>query len=313
MRRAFLALAAASLTFGSYWLLNPAQVDAVAVGPTGDAFLQAKTCQSGTFPNQFSYPDPTFPPPPAVATNVLVVNPGETITCRVRVNGGSTGATNVGLLEQMAPSGKFVSTNLALAPANTSCQTPAVGSSGNINCTIPAIGQFQPATLDFVFQIDPNGPCGTQFNNVTITDGTNAPNEGTDTATSTVVVDCNKPSPGSGLTCTIDASGASSGQAIRGTEGDDVICGSPYNDSIQGLGGNDVIFGGGGDDSINAGAGNDTVFGGAGNDTIRGGDGNDTLNGNEGNDVLVGDLGTDTINGGPDTDTCSGEALAGCP
>jgi Ca2+-binding RTX toxin-like protein len=203
----------------------------------------------------------------------------------------------------MGPVGRFVSVNLGLAPANTSCQTPAVGSNGNIGCTIPAIGAFQPGTIDFVFQIDPNGNCAPTTNTVTLTDGSTAPNEAPDSATSTIVVDCNQPSPGSGLTCTIDYRNATSGQAIRGTDGDDVICGSPYNDAIQGLGGNDVIFGGGGDDSINGGAGNDRIFGGLGNDTIRGADGNDELNGNDGTDITVGDAGTDT---------CSGETQQSC-
>ncbi|GAA3309471.1 hypothetical protein GCM10020219_013020 [Nonomuraea dietziae] len=98
--------------------------------------------------------------------------------------------------------------------------------------------------------------------------------------------------------CTIDRRTATSGQAIIGTSGADVICGSPFADRITALGGDDVILPFAGNDQVAAGAGNDTVFGGNGADDISGDAGNDTLDGEAGNDRILGGPGTDTANGG---------------
>lgn len=112
--------------------------------------------------------------------------------------------------------------------------------------------------------------------------------------------------------CTIDRRTATSGQAIIGTSGADVICGSPFADRITALGGDDVILPFAGNDQVAAGAGNDTVFGGNGADDISGDAGNYTIDGEAGNDRILGGPGTDTANGGPGTDSCLAETTTSC-
>jgi Ca2+-binding RTX toxin-like protein len=94
--------------------------------------------------------------------------------------------------------------------------------------------------------------------------------------------------------------------AMRATQGNDVLTGTNGNDVINGLAGNDTIDGGAGNDTIDGGAGNDIVDGGAGNDTIGGGFGNDIVDGGDGNDTIHGGAGNDTIAGGSGNDIISG-------
>ncbi|OLU36004.1 hypothetical protein BVH06_00630 [Pseudomonas sp. PA27(2017)] len=126
-------------------------------------------------------------------------------------------------------------------------------------------------------------------------------------------------------------------QALRSTDGDDVIYGFSGNDiingglgndSLIGVGGSDVIHGNEGDDTLQGAEGNDQLFGDAGddlinassgNDLVYGGDGNDTLNGDEGDDQLFGEAGDDILTGngvldggtGNDTIQGSGHLIGG--
>ncbi|MCZ4305543.1 hypothetical protein O4G98_12435 [Zoogloeaceae bacterium G21618-S1] len=103
--------------------------------------------------------------------------------------------------------------------------------------------------------------------------------------------------------------------ALRGTDGSDVIHAGPGNDQVYGDDGNDLLDGGqgndrlwgnAGDDAIAGGDGNDRLHGGAGNDRMRGDDGKDRLYGGAGNDVLWGGNGNDRLDGGRGNDVLVG-------
>ncbi len=108
----------------------------------------------------------------------------------------------------------------------------------------------------------------------------------------------------------IDGDVSTSGMAISGSSGNDVIIGTDYDDTIDGGGGNDVIYGDAsdnavGNDYIVGGDGNDVIYGDdpdtplvGGNDVLIGGDGIDDLYGRAGADVLVGDI-VNTESGNP--------------
>jgi len=83
---------------------------------------------------------------------------------------------------------------------------------------------------------------------------------------------------------TLDASALSTGIALAGGAGDDIL--------VSGSG-DSYLGGGDGDDDLTGGAGNDTLDGGAGNDVMHGGDGNDIFI-YWGSDTPAGD----TIDGG---------------
>ena len=73
--------------------------------------------------------------------------------------------------------------------------------------------------------------------------------------------------------------GASNGDVLRGTSGDDII---------NGLAGDDTIYGEDGNDELNGGEGADLIYGGAGNDRIDGGEGwGDALYGDDGHDRVT--------------------------
>ncbi|CAG0959908.1 RTX-I toxin determinant A from serotypes 1/9 [Methylophilaceae bacterium] len=85
------------------------------------------------------------------------------------------------------------------------------------------------------------------------------------------------------------------GNAINGTDADEILLGGGTNDILRGGGGDDVLIGGNGNDQLFGGSGNDRLEGGAGNDTLDGGAGNDILIGGTGNDTLTGGLGADVF------------------
>ena len=89
--------------------------------------------------------------------------------------------------------------------------------------------------------------------------------------------------------------GTAGSDALRGTDGHDVICGFAGDDTLIGLDKRDVLLGGAGDDSLRAGNGRDQIFGGTGSDSLYGGDGSDRLNGNDGYDTCAGGLGHDRL------------------
>jgi 2',3'-cyclic-nucleotide 2'-phosphodiesterase (5'-nucleotidase family) len=88
-----------------------------------------------------------------------------------------------------------------------------------------------------------------------------------------------------------------SGRALTGKNGRDVIRGTNADDDITGLAGQDKLIGL---------AGNDVVNGGEGGDRLRGNDGNDSLNGSTGKDKLLGGKGKDTLLGGGGKDLLVG-------
>lgn len=85
-------------------------------------------------------------------------------------------------------------------------------------------------------------------------------------------------------------------EGFHGTVGDDVIDASAATGGvlIDGSDGHDEIFGGVGDD---------TLFGGDGDDRMHGGDGADIMEGGSGDDLIVSEDGDDTVDGGAGNDT----------
>ncbi|MDQ0422384.1 Ca2+-binding RTX toxin-like protein [Peteryoungia aggregata LMG 23059] len=115
----------------------------------------------------------------------------------------------------------------------------------------------------------------------------------------------------------VDTTGTSGADILKGGTRDDVIYGYGGADKIWAGAGDDRIVGGtgadtlrgeDGDDTIWAGAGNDKVVGGAGADTITGDDGQDTVYGGDGNDVIKGGDGDDILKGEAGDDALKGEA-----
>ncbi len=96
------------------------------------------------------------------------------------------------------------------------------------------------------------------------------------------------------------------GEAVVGTDGDDVIVGSDADDGLAGGGGDDTIYGAGGDDAIEGNTGDDGLYGGGGDDLLDGGEGNDLLDGGEGDDLLDGGTGNDVLIGGEGLDELRG-------
>lgn len=96
------------------------------------------------------------------------------------------------------------------------------------------------------------------------------------------------------------------GQALNGTDGDNVLTGNSGNDTIDAGRGNDQVIGGEGHDSIAGMGGNDTIDGGMGHDTLKGGRENDLIDGGLGDDSIVGQRNGDTISGGEGNDKLKG-------
>jgi Ca2+-binding RTX toxin-like protein len=102
----------------------------------------------------------------------------------------------------------------------------------------------------------------------------------------------------------------------KGTSCDDVIIGCPMTtttgtgcstgDTLRGLEGNDVLQGSIGDDSLYGDEGDDELTGADGNDKLYGGPDNDVLLAGIGNDLLVGDKGNDELYAGPGDDVLIG-------
>ena len=90
--------------------------------------------------------------------------------------------------------------------------------------------------------------------------------------------------------------------AVRGTDGNDLIKSGAGNDRIYSGAGDDKIYAGDGNDYVDAGSGNDIVYAGTGNDTVLGGTGADKIFGEDGNDWLDGGADNDFIDGGTGND-----------
>ena len=110
--------------------------------------------------------------------------------------------------------------------------------------------------------------------------------------------------------------GATPGETITGTNGDDFLVGTIGDDTINalagadnvfGLDGADIINGGSGFDNLDGGSGADTIDGGSEDDQLTGGDGNDVMLGQAGGDVLLGDSGDDQLSGGSGEDSLTGD------
>jgi Ca2+-binding RTX toxin-like protein len=87
--------------------------------------------------------------------------------------------------------------------------------------------------------------------------------------------------------------GCSTGDTLRGLEGNDVL---------QGSIGDDSLYGDKGDDELTGADGNDKLYGGSHNDVLMAGIGSDLLIGDEGNDELYAGPGDDILIGGPGAD-----------
>lgn len=75
----------------------------------------------------------------------------------------------------------------------------------------------------------------------------------------------------------IDASLASTGVRLTGTEAGNLLIGGSHDDTIAGAGGADTLIGNGGTDVIDGAGGNDRLIWMGGNDTLTGGTGNDVF------------------------------------
>jgi Ca2+-binding RTX toxin-like protein len=82
---------------------------------------------------------------------------------------------------------------------------------------------------------------------------------------------------------------------LIGGNGSDELYGGTGDDELDGGNGSDVLDGGTGDDELFGGNGKDELFGGAGDDKLDGGNGKDELKGGAGNDILTGGTGDDTF------------------
>uniref|UniRef100_UPI00155ADF84 putative Ig domain-containing protein n=1 Tax=Myxosarcina sp. GI1 TaxID=1541065 RepID=UPI00155ADF84 len=111
--------------------------------------------------------------------------------------------------------------------------------------------------------------------------------------------------------------GNNSGEATKGSSGDDIVKGLENKDIIFGRGGNDLINGNGdkdrlhgndGSDELSGGDEADYLSGGTEGDLLSGGNGNDFLVGLEGNDTLLGGAGIDVLFGGEGNDYLDGGA-----
>ena len=98
--------------------------------------------------------------------------------------------------------------------------------------------------------------------------------------------------------------GASEGDMLAGSLGNDTITASAYGSELYGDEGNDILIGGDGNDYLDGNEGNDTIYGGAGNDKLISEGGNDVMYGGEGNDhFFIDGAGNKTVEGGAGNDT----------
>lgn len=86
---------------------------------------------------------------------------------------------------------------------------------------------------------------------------------------------------------------------LVGGNGSDVLDGGTGDDELDGGRGDDLLVGGDDQDVLVGGKGNDELDGGAGDDELDGGKGSDTLDGGAGDDILTGGSGDDTFIFGP--------------
>ncbi|MGF1512990.1 MAG: spondin domain-containing protein [Elainellaceae cyanobacterium] len=95
---------------------------------------------------------------------------------------------------------------------------------------------------------------------------------------------------------------AESIDTVEGVNGNNTLVGGAGDDTLNGRRGNDSLDGGQGNDILRGAKDDDVLIGGAGRDTLFGGQGNDTLTGDEGRDILRGGSGDDRLDGGQGND-----------
>ena len=86
---------------------------------------------------------------------------------------------------------------------------------------------------------------------------------------------------------------------LVGGKGDDELNGGTGDDDLDGGTGDDLLVGGDDQDALVGGNGDDELFGGGGDDVLDGGKGDDILTGGAGSDILTGGGGEDTFVFGP--------------
>ena len=86
---------------------------------------------------------------------------------------------------------------------------------------------------------------------------------------------------------------------LVGGNGSDELFGGTGDDELDGGNAKDGLYGGTDDDVLIGGNGKDELFGGAGDDELDGGKGSDILDGGAGSDILTGGSGNDTFVFGP--------------
>jgi uncharacterized repeat protein (TIGR01451 family) len=226
------------------------------------------------------------------------VGPGQTVSCTVTVtNGGPADAANVVVTDDLPAQLSKVAFGTT---DGYSCATQA--SSPEISCT-KASESVGTSTINYTAVVSADtGPGMALTNSAAVASDTVDTDSDDLTATATI----NTP------TCTIDSRTARSGQTIRGTSGDDVICGSPFADTINAGAGADFVFAGAGNDSVSGKDGPDKIFGGDGKDTLQGDAGDDQVYGGADNDKITTGDGIDLADGRSGTDTCSAETVVRC-
>jgi uncharacterized repeat protein (TIGR01451 family) len=220
---------------------------------------------------------------------------GDQLTYTITVtNGGPDPATQVRLVDKLAPKLDFVSA----VPSEGNCERP---STRRIVCTIDTIASGATATL--VVRVRPTR-VDRILNTATVSARETDPVPANNSETEATQVISPPTFNCAGRRATVV--GTEGDDELTGTEGPDVIAALSGNDRIEGLGGDDVICGSGGEDAVKAGTGRDTLRGGGGDDQLRGGDGGDNIRGKAGSDGLAGGRADDVLRGGGGTDVCRG-------
>ena len=103
-------------------------------------------------------------------------------------------------------------------------------------------------------------------------------------------------------TASINGTGNTLDNWLRGNTGINTLAGMDGNDSLWGDAGNDILNGNNGNDLVQGGAGNDAITDTVGNNLLDGGAGIDTLVGGTGRAMFIGGAGADTLTTGNGAD-----------
>ena len=131
------------------------------------------------------------------------------------------------------------------------------------------------------------------------------------TQDTTAQEDTISPQTGGKPEVSVEVTGTTGTDKIKGGDGDDEIEGLEGDDTLDGGKGNDQLYGDEGNDLLKGNSGDDELYGQEGNDYLKGYQGNDKLSGDGGDDTLEGGAGVDELEGGPGADVfiCDSEDI----